>query len=220
MLLRARHGGYVLWGSLLPGCRVHSKGNTKSLRCAKSKSHLPMTETKHFPKKMLHGCKPKNLYLGCRMLSWGQPEPPFPPSSPGGPDRMQLPSPILGRHSEQGQVILARFFNWCCLYVCFMLKHFGGGCEDVVGYQPRKPDSSGTISHPSCEWQTPHMWTQSYVVATEGQTSRGATQCERERVSNQRLRAPTQWGGCARGRIPRREITRREDHQLFEVKPF
>lgn len=75
--------------------------------------------------------KPKNLYSGCHILSRGQPGGSLLPSSPSGPGWMQLPSPMLGFHSRQGQVVLARFFNQCCLYVCFMLKHFWG---DVVGF--------------------------------------------------------------------------------------
>lgn len=50
-------GKLRLVGPLLPSCLVPSKGSSQSLHCAKSKSHLAMTETKHVPKKRLYGFK-------------------------------------------------------------------------------------------------------------------------------------------------------------------
>lgn len=58
------------------------------------------------------------------------------------------------------------------------------------------------------------------MVATDEQTNRGATNAKGKGDLTKDPEHPPNGAGVLGGRIPRREITRREDHQLFEVKPF
>lgn len=76
-------------------------------------------------------------------------------------------------------------------------------------YAPENSNSSGTISHTSCEWQTPHVNTELVGIYWWTDQQRCYPILKGKGIEPE-TRTPSQWGRCAR----------REDHWLPEVKPL